>query len=602
MEKSPAAAAAVAASASASELELEKQWAVFDQAGNLACAPVVRQNPQSLTVAGEAKIPRRRVWMLAERDCKPLMPEVHLAAAQMDAETLWRAAGGESFSIGELAEKAGAKNLTETLAMLHTVLANPAYFHRGDARFVPAPESALSKVRASLQRRAEALAAEREILAELAAGKTPSLLTEHAADILAGRCKNSPPYRAVKKAAGGDRDLPEFLVKVGVLAGPRECWQTIFSSEWPPRPSSPEAPLLPSSAPPSADSADAFSIDDIGTFEVDDAFSVTPQENGGFRIGVHIAVPALDDGLFAEEALRDFGEGGRRLISVYFPGEKHPMLSQAHIDSYSLRAGSRRPSLSLYCSFNSETGEIGDMETKLETVAVAHNFTPEEFDDGAPEAVREAYETLADFTGHLDPSPPWNKTEYRIVPGDPPQIFPAERRPVASVVEKLMRHVNGAWGRRLAKKRQGGLFRASGMTGLRPEKDNPYAWMSSPLRRAADLFNQRLLLTQSGRAEPLLRVQWRELASAFSSAQTRARRHQDTMERHWALKALQALPEGTALAGQAQKKNKIRLRDYPLSGKIVYGPVANVAAAGADVQVCLQDINFFTQQAQFVRI
>jgi len=39
--------------------------------------------------------------------------------------------------------------------------------------------------------------------------------------------------------------------------------------------------------------AGAFSLDDIGTTEVDDAFSVARLDAGTLRIGIHIAAPAL---------------------------------------------------------------------------------------------------------------------------------------------------------------------------------------------------------------------------------------------------------------------------------------------------------------------
>ena len=39
--------------------------------------------------------------------------------------------------------------------------------------------------------------------------------------------------------------------------------------------------------------AEAFSIDDITTTEIDDAFSVRRLPAGGWEIGVHIAAPAL---------------------------------------------------------------------------------------------------------------------------------------------------------------------------------------------------------------------------------------------------------------------------------------------------------------------
>ncbi len=39
--------------------------------------------------------------------------------------------------------------------------------------------------------------------------------------------------------------------------------------------------------------AEAFSIDDSTTTEIDDAFSIKPLADGITRVGIHIAAPAL---------------------------------------------------------------------------------------------------------------------------------------------------------------------------------------------------------------------------------------------------------------------------------------------------------------------
>ena len=66
----------------------------------------------------------------------------------------------------------------------------------------------------------------------------------------------------------------------------------------------------------------AFSIDDASTTEIDDAFSVEKLATGNWRIGVHIAAPALG-------MPRD-SEGDKvaaaRLSTVYMPGSKITML------------------------------------------------------------------------------------------------------------------------------------------------------------------------------------------------------------------------------------------------------------------------------------
>src|SRR5690606_2093820 len=76
----------------------------------------------------------------------------------------------------------------------------------------------------------------------------------------------------------------------------------------------------------------AFSIDDAATTEIDDAFSVTPLSYGSFRIGIHIAAPAL--GITPGSPLDQ--AAARRLSTVYLPGHKITMLPEEVIQHYTL--------------------------------------------------------------------------------------------------------------------------------------------------------------------------------------------------------------------------------------------------------------------------
>ena len=563
-----------------------RQWAVFDRGGVLACLPVEQSGEKALTLTGGEKVRQSAVWILCGADYSEFLPAAKTRAAAIDIEILWRAAGGERLTAEDLARRAGETETGGILAVLQTVLDNPAYFRRGEGKFAPAPEELVQKVRASLRRRAEEGEEERRILAELESGKLPPEIIQRRGALLGGEEKNSALYRAVKKAAGGDRHISEWFVKTGVCADAGECWRRIFEHRWPARPEGETPPLPDLPAAPSA----AFSIDDAGTFEVDDAFSVRQEAGGIFIIGVHIAAPALDFSLFAEEEEYD----SRRLISVYFTGDKYAMLPPAHIDAYSLLEGGARPALSLYCRFNQQSGEIGEMETCLERVQMRRNYCPEDFTETPPPEVAEEYKTLAEFTGHLPPLPERERMDFRLYES-PPRVVAAPRRPAGLLVEKLMRLTNSEWAKRLAGK--GGLFRANGATVLRPNEEDTYAWMSSPLRRYADLANQRLLLHLLGHAPPP-KIHWRRLARAFSSQQMRARHYQHTMERDCILRALAALPPGEILAGTRRKDGKVRLRDYPLGGAVIGGGAKKLPPE-AKMEVRVHEINLFSQWARF---
>ena len=561
------------------------EWAVFDRGGELACLPVIKTAARALFVGDGERVRRGRVWMLCGADYSALLPDARKGAAEINIEELWRAAAGKSLTPEELARCGGKTKPAEILSVLQAALDNPAYFRRGGGRFVPAPEEVLIKIRHALRRRAEESEEENRILAQLKSGPPPPEIKRQCGALLNGDDKNGVLYRAVKKAAGGARQIPEWLVQTGICAGAEECWRRLFEHCWPPRPEGVVSP--PPDLPPSP--ARAFSIDEAGTFEVDDAFSVRRESDGSFIIGVHIAVPALDFALFADD---DYGS--RRLVSVYLSAEKYPMLPSPHLSAYSLLEGGMRPALSLLVRFNPESGEMGGAETRLESVNIVRNYTPEDFDGGAPGEFAGEYKVLSEFAAVLPSLPPRERTDFRIFES-PPRVVCLPRRPSGLLVEKLMRFANTEWAKLLAGK--GGLFRVNGATFMRPDAKRPYAWTTSPLRRFADLANQRLLLYALGLA-PRPRIRWRELAREFSSQHTKARRFQNITERHWILRAVESLPSGAVLPGRRGKDGKVRLSDYPLGGSVA-GGAAKKLPPDTPVKVRVLEINLFNQSARF---
>ena len=96
-----------------------------------------------------------------------------------------------------------------------------------------------------------------------------------------------------------------------------------------------ELPLAP---------AQAFSIDDSQTTEIDDALSVQGLGSGKVTVGIHIAAPAL---AFAPETPVD-QIARDRLSTVYIPGHKLTMLPEAVVDAFTLAEGRDAPAVSLY--------------------------------------------------------------------------------------------------------------------------------------------------------------------------------------------------------------------------------------------------------------
>ncbi len=149
--------------------------------------------------------------------------------------------------------------------------------------------------------------------------------------------KNSAEYKSVVEAARRSGRAPLDLLKsAGAIDSPYEFhWRRFLFEEFPKGTGfaavavpqlREELPLAP---------AQAFSIDDSSTTEIDDALSVQGLGSGKVTVGIHIAAPAL---AFAPETpvaqiARD------RLSTVYIPGHKLTMLPEAVVDAFTLAEG-----------------------------------------------------------------------------------------------------------------------------------------------------------------------------------------------------------------------------------------------------------------------
>src|SRR5699024_512579 len=82
---------------------------------------------------------------------------------------------------------------------------------------------------------------------------------------------------------------------------------------------------------PEAD-VEAYSVDDAGTTEIDDALSTQPIGDQQLRVSVNIATPGL-----AVQRHNELDQIARkRLSTLYTPGQKVPMLPESVIRQFSL--------------------------------------------------------------------------------------------------------------------------------------------------------------------------------------------------------------------------------------------------------------------------
>ena len=572
-----------------------ERWVAFERAGELRFGRVVAASPKNLRLHNGERLTSERVWI----DNLPPPAAALLARAKARAESLptgavWRAACGKAGALPRLAAAVFADGAGEErgeerqLATAFALLRESHYFYRRNGAFVPQPQEVAEKIAAARALRGAEQQQELALTQELAAGKTPAAIADNMEELLYAPNKTTAAYRALKRHAGGDKvEFARFFIAAGLLKDARAYWEGLFCREpaWAAA-ADDNAPCPPPPQLPAA-KAQAFSIDDAGTVEVDDAFSVAEQPNGDWRIGVHIAAPALC------ESAAVLARARRRLVSVYFPDGKRPMLPPQCVARYSLSQDEARPALSLYSLYSPATGNWHAGETVLESLQLAAICDPEQADEGRlPPFAARAYAMLEEATAALPAAGGEARRERKNfkVEANPPRARARRQDGATRVVAALMRLVNGHWGRMLRERAAGGVFRENGASRVAPKNAAAaYAWLSSPLRRYADLANQRLLLATLANKTPPPQ-NWKKLAADFDKQLTLAKQHQRTAERHYAL--LAALAQKEPLAGAAAGRRLV-LQDYPLVGVC---PQAAALPAGAQAQARVVEADMLKQR------
>jgi exoribonuclease-2 len=344
-----------------------------------------------------------------------------------------------------------------------------------------------------------------------------------------------------------------------------------------------------------------FSVDDAGVEEIDDAVSAEALGTDRFRVGVHIAAP----GLVIPEESAIHARASSQCITVYQPDLKWPMLPRKIIEAFSLRAGERLPAISTYFTFAREGFDLLETEVRAEALALTGNFSyraieacleggffpdfehldadpdrvygwmaqdPNDFPwtkkSGLPPAAEDALDLLVPLARHLfvarnrENARLFNRTEYRIKVSPAGEITVQERKRnglIEGVVAELMILTNKGTAARLADAEMPAIYRtqrqvSTGDQTYRTRADltvvprehaglgtSLYCWATSPLRRYADLLNQRQLASLIGGSLPAFKDSSELLVRAKKTEfqNKTADQHQDRMERYWTLKFLE---------------------------------------------------------------
>ena len=610
----------------------------FEESGDFKAGHVLSHSGESYQVelpsGKRSKVRAKDVLLQFETPtAAELLAEAHLLAVDLDLDFLWEVAGEEEFGFADLgAEYFGhAPRASEAAGLLMKLHAAPIYFYKkGKGRYKPAPQAALQAAQAGIEKKRLQALLQAQYVEELKAGQLPPALQPLVRQLLFKPDKNSIEYKALDAACTElHTSAPRLMLACGGIASAKELHMGKFLLENFPKGSG-FAPLAVPAMPqlPVAD-VQAFSIDDVTTTEIDDAFSLQTLADGLVRIGIHIAAPGL--GIRPDDAIDAIAR--QRMSTVYMPGDKITMLPDELVQAFTLGAGQTRPALSLYATVDTADWSVVSTESRAEAVPMVSNLRLNDLDSLVTEEALAAGSGEYAHKAELAVLWQWaqvleqgrmakresfglkpeqtNRVDFNFYVEDDVVSVVRRKRgaPLDKIVAELMIFANSSWGKMLHEHGVPGIYRAQGggsgngwaakmqvrmVTHAAPHQGlgvDQYAWSTSPLRRYVDLVNQWQILAcvQHGVTAPMAApFKQRDanlfaIVSAFDAAYAAYGDFQSNMERYWCLRWL-AQENARQIEAVVLKDEVFRLVDIPLVIKLSGTPPM---ARGAQVRLDL---------------
>lgn len=619
----------------------------FEESGSFKAGSVLSRQGDAFQVelpgGRRAKVRAKDVLIEFEKPAAgELMQQADEAAQQIDLDFLWECAPAEEFAYAALADEyfGASYGPVERAALVLRLHGAPVYFRRkGRGQYQRAPEEQLKMALAGLERKRRQALVQAGYEEELKAGRLPDAFAGKALGLLTKPDKNSIEYKALDAAALARGVSPaRLMLDCGGIPSARALHEARFLAEYFPHGTGFPAVAvgkLPEDLP-RAD-VNAFSIDDITTTEIDDAFSVEHLSDGRVRIGVHIAAPAL--GIVRGDAVDAIARA--RLSTVYMPGDKITMLPDDVVDVFTLKEGDYRPALSLYIIVKRDTQEIVANETRAEYVYVKSNLRHNTLDELVTEDALAA--GTGDYPHKDDIAALWplaqalferrqvaragyglkrevqRNTDYNFyVEGEHVSITPRRRgSPLDLIVSELAILANSTWGAFLHDHSVPGIYRTQRAFGMPsgPKRTRmqtsaapheglgvpQYAWSTSPLRRYVDLVNQWQLLAcvQHGVTAKLAApfkqkdADLYAVVQGFDDTYAAYADHQRRMEYFWCLRWIKQ--EGRKqVSATVVKGELVRLDEVPL---LLHVPALGVHARGTRVLLDVMSVDELTIEA-----
>ena len=615
----------------------------FEESGSFKAGTVLSKQGDAFQVElpGGRRAKVRAKDVMLEFDAPTpaeLMQQADTESQEIDPEFLWECAPADEFAIGALADEYfGAKpSAVKQAALLLRIHASPIYFRKkGRGQYLRAPEEQLRAALAGLERRRQQALVQQGYEDELKAHRLPDVFKGKVIGLLTKPDKNSIEYKALEAACAALGVSPSrLMLDAGGIASPRLLHEAKFHAEYFPYGTgfapiefNPELGSLPEG------DAEAFSIDDVTTTEIDDAFSVRRLPDGRIRVGIHIAAPALgiQRGDHVDQIART------RLSTVYMPGDKITMLPDAVVEAFTLKEGGLRPALSLYIIVDATSYEIVATETRAEKVFVRSNLRHNHLDDIVTEEALDAGTGEYPHKEEIATLWPLAKVLYEkrqqarigfglkrevqrnhdfnfYLDGEHVTITPRRRgSPLDSIVAELAIVANSTWGALLGDHGVPGIYRAQRSFGPNrtrmqttpaPHEGlgvDQYAWSTSPLRRYVDLVNQWQLLAcaEHGVAAKLVapfKPKDADLYAAlqsFDETYSAYADYQNKMETFWCLRWIRQ-EKRDRVSATVVKGDLVRLEEIPL---MLHVPGLGVHARGTRVLLDVVSMDELTVEA-----
>jgi exoribonuclease-2 len=358
---------------------------LYEDEGDLKAGTVLAQAPASFQVESphgrRSKVRAGNVLLTFEQPAAgELLVQGQRFAEGVDIDFLWQCSGTAEFDFKSLARDYVGHEPTpvEAAGILFKLHGAPIYFHkRAKGRFQAAPEATLKQALAGIEKKKRVQAQQDAWAISLARFECPAEIAALKDELLYAPDRNKPETRALEQAC---RDVAltaaRLFERCGLLSDTHDYHLKRFLREFFPRGTAfpaHEVPAAPDDLP--IASVEAFSLDEVGTTEIDDAFSVTRLDSSRLRIGIHIAAPAL--GIAPNSPLDAIGRD--RLSTAYMPGRKFTMLPDDVVARFSLDHGAAQPAVSLYFDVG-EDGLPAARQSRVERVRIAANLRHAQYD------------------------------------------------------------------------------------------------------------------------------------------------------------------------------------------------------------------------------